>query len=92
MTLPKSFKLSSGYEMPAIGFGTWDAVEAQRGQLLEATKIALKTGYRSIDTAWVYQTEKPVGEAIRASGIPREEIFVTTKVYYPSIVGEWVWG
>jgi len=81
MPLPKSFKLSSGYSMPAIGFGTWDAVEAQRSALLNATVTALKTGYRSIDTAWSYGTEGPVGEAIRKSGLPRSEIFLTTKVY-----------
>jgi len=67
--------------MPAIGFGTWDAVEAQRTALLDATVIALKTGYRSVDTAWSYGTEGPVGEAIRKSGVPRSEIFLTTKVY-----------
>jgi len=81
MPLPKTFKLSSGYEIPTIGFGTWDAVESQRPALLEATLTALKSGYRSIDTAWVYGTEKAVGEAIRKSGIPREELFITTKVY-----------
>jgi diketogulonate reductase-like aldo/keto reductase len=81
MPLSKSFKLSSGYEMPAIGFGTWDAVESQRGALQQATLTALKNGYRSIDTAWAYGTEKPIGEAIRQSGIPREELFITTKVY-----------
>lgn len=80
MPLPKAFKLSSGHEMPAVGFGTWDAVESQRSALLEATLTALKIGYRSIDTAWVYGTEKPVGEAIRKSGVPREETFLTTKV------------
>jgi len=81
MPLPTTFKLSSGHEMPVIGFGTWDAVESQRPALLEATIAALKCGYRSIDTAWVYGTEQPVGEAIRKSGIPRENIFITTKVY-----------
>ena len=84
MPLPESFQLSSGYSMPAICFGTWDAVKSQRSALLDATLVALKTGYRSIDTAWIYGTEKPVGEAIRKSGIPRSEIFVTTKVYGPN--------
>ena len=88
MPLPQSVKLSSGYDMPTIGFGTWDAVESQRGALLEATTTALKTGYRHIDTAWVYGTEKPVGEAIKASGVPRKDIFVTTKVYFPVDGGE----
>lgn len=83
MPLPRSFKLSSGYEIPSIGFGTWDAVESQRPALLEATITALKSGYRHIDTAWVYGTEEPVGEAVKKCGIPGEEIFITTKVYVP---------
>jgi diketogulonate reductase-like aldo/keto reductase len=87
MPLTKSFKLSSGYSMPAVGFGTWDAVESQRSALLDATVIALETGYRSIDTAWSYGTEGPVGEAIRKSGVPRSEIFLTTKVYVPLSLG-----
>ena len=81
MPLPTSFNLSSGYHIPAVGFGTWDAVEATRPSLFGATLFALKCGYRSIDTAWAYATEKPVREAIRESGIPRQELFITTKVY-----------
>jgi diketogulonate reductase-like aldo/keto reductase len=88
MPLPESFKLSSGHSMPTRSFGTWDAVKSQRPALLEATLTALKTGYRAIDTAWVYRTEKPVGEAIRKSGIPRSEIFVTTKVYTETDFGQ----
>ena len=81
MPLPTSFNLSSGYHIPAVGFGTWDAVEAARPGLFGTTLFALKCGYRSIDTAWAYATEKPVGEAIRESGIPRQDLFITTKVY-----------
>lgn len=87
MPLPQSVKLSSGYYMPTIGFGTWDAVQSQRGALREATAMAIKTGYRHIDTASVYGTEIPVGEAIRTSGVPRKDIFVTTKVYIPRLWG-----
>ncbi|KAF7118281.1 hypothetical protein CNMCM5793_007697 [Aspergillus hiratsukae] len=71
------FKLNTGAEIPAIGFGTWQDEHAQE----EAVAEALKAGYRHIDTARVYLTEKPVGRAIKKSGIPREELFVTTKLW-----------
>ncbi|MCC7485973.1 MAG: aldo/keto reductase [Burkholderiales bacterium] len=68
--------LSSGrVTMPAIGFGT-----SQLGDCGEIVAAALKAGYRNIDTAWKYGTEKGVGEGIRASGVPRGDIFLTTKV------------
>jgi len=70
-------KLSAhGAEIPAIGFGT-SGIGDVRG---ETVATALKLGYRHIDTAWKYGTERAVGEGIRASGIPREEIFLCTKV------------
>ncbi len=61
--------------MPAIGFGT-----SQLSDCGEIVADALKLGYRHIDTAWKYGTERGVGEGIRASGVAREEIFLTTKV------------
>ncbi len=64
--------------MPAVGFGTWkipDGPEAERAVL-----SALQAGYRLIDTAKVYGNEKSVGRAVAESGIPRDEIFVTTKL------------
>lgn len=61
--------------MPAIGFGT-----SALGNCGEIVATALKLGYRHIDTAWKYGTERGVGEGIRASGVPRGEIFLTTKV------------
>lgn len=79
--IPKSFKLSSGHSIPSIGFGTYISERSKLSALDDALTLALKTGYRSIDTAWTYGTEKNVGCAIRKSGIPREEIFITTKVY-----------
>lgn len=72
-------KLNSGVEVPIIGSGTYappDTRDKAKGWILEA----LKNGYRHLDTAYLYGTEKIVGEAIKASGIPREEIFVTTKL------------
>ena len=74
----KQIMLSNGVQMPMEGFGVFqipnDACEA-------VVSTALKTGYRLIDTASSYQNEKAVGEAIRKSGIPREELFITTKAY-----------
>ena len=64
-----------GAQIPAIGFGT-----SQLGNCGEIVAAALKAGYRHIDTAWKYGTEKGVGEGIRASGVPRKEIFLCTKV------------
>jgi diketogulonate reductase-like aldo/keto reductase len=69
-------KLSShGAEIPVIGFGT-----SQLGNCGELVAAALKLGYRHIDTAWKYGTEQGVGEGIKASGVPRREIFLCTKV------------
>ena len=66
-----------GAQIPALGFGT----SPMTGQLSSDTvTAALKAGYRHIDTAWKYGTERAVGEAMRASGVPRSEIFLTTKV------------
>jgi diketogulonate reductase-like aldo/keto reductase len=64
-----------GAEIPVIGFGT-----SQLGNCGEIVANALKLGYRHIDTAWKYGTEKGVGEGMRLSGIPRRDIFLTTKV------------
>jgi diketogulonate reductase-like aldo/keto reductase len=65
----------SGAAIPAIGFGT-----SQLGDCGEIVAKALELGYRHIDTAWKYGSEKGVGEGIRASRVPRDEIFLTTKV------------
>jgi len=66
---------SHGAEIPVIGFGT-----SQLGNCGEIVATALKLGYRHIDTAWKYGTEKGVGEGMKASGVPRKDIFLTTKV------------
>ena len=76
MPPPAIPKLSArGAEIPAIGFGT-----SSLGNCGEIVANALKAGYRHIDTAWKYGTERGVGEGMRASGVPRREIFLTTKV------------
>lgn len=71
--------LNNGVEMPLLGFGVFqipDPDECER-----SVADALAVGYRLIDTAAAYGNEEAVGKAIRASGIPREEIFVTTKLW-----------
>jgi len=70
--------LNNGVEMPQLGFGVWQVPddEAER-----AVAIALETGYRSIDTAAIYGNEKGTGKALTSAGVPREELFVTTKLW-----------
>ncbi|MGW2517463.1 aldo/keto reductase [Streptomyces sp. NPDC001617] len=70
--------LNNGVEMPQLGFGVWQVPddEAER-----AVATALEAGYRSIDTAAIYGNEEGTGRAIAASGVPREDIFVTTKLW-----------
>src|SRR5947207_9477343 len=65
-------------KIPAIGLGTWELRARTCARLVEQ---ALRIGYRHIDTAQVYENEREVGEALRASGVPRNEVFVTTKVW-----------
>lgn len=70
--------LNNGYEMPVLGIGTYSL----HGETcVNAVKSALENGVRLIDTAYMYGNEKEVGQAVRQSGIPREEIFVITKIY-----------
>ena len=78
MTSSPSPTLSAhGAQIPALGFGT----SPMTGGLAPDTVVAaLKAGYRHIDTAWKYGTERAVGEAMRAAGVPRQDIFLTTKV------------
>jgi len=67
--------------MPSIGLGCWSGVTKEEQESCKSWVLsALKVGYRHLDTAYDYGTEAPVGQAIRESGIPREEIFVTTKL------------
>ena len=70
--------LNNGVGMPKLGFGTYQILKEETQQ---AVRDALDVGYRLIDTAQSYNNEEEVGNAIRESGIPREEIFITTKVW-----------
>ncbi len=74
----KSYELSNGVKIPKVGFGTWQVKSGE--EAYKSVALALKNGYRHIDTAAAYQNEESVGKAIKDSGIPRTEIFITTKL------------
>lgn len=72
-------ELANGIKMPLLGLGVWKASDDE--EVINAVKWALATGYRAIDTAAVYKNERGVGIGIKESGVKREDIFVTTKVW-----------
>ena len=78
MTRVPTIELNDGGRVPQLGFGVF---LVPPGETRTAVATALETGYRHIDTARIYDNESEVGEAVAASGIPREELFVTTKVW-----------
>jgi diketogulonate reductase-like aldo/keto reductase len=71
--------LADGNEIPLLGLGVWQVADGQGCE--QAVRWALELGYRHVDTAQAYGNEKSVGNALRDSGVPREELFVTTKFY-----------
>ncbi|NGN64944.1 aldo/keto reductase [Streptomyces sp. A7024] len=73
-----SITLNNGVSMPQLGFGVWQVPD---DEATAAVSHALEAGYRSIDTAAVYENEKGTGKALASSGLPREELFVTTKLW-----------
>lgn len=75
---PPVITLSSGYTMPVLGLGTYSL---HGDEYIDAILSAIKLGYRKFDTATFYGNEEEVGEAIRRSGVPREEFFICTKLY-----------
>lgn len=77
--LTDTFRLNNGCQIPCIGYGTWKTPDGETA--VQAVKDALLSGYRHIDTAAVYGNEASVGEGIRLSGVDREEIFVTSKLW-----------
>lgn len=79
MTNTVTVTLNNGVKMPAVGFGVFQIQDADTTQ--QVVEEAIKTGYRLIDTAEAYGNEEAVGKAIKASGVPREELFITTKAF-----------
>ncbi|KUH36943.1 MULTISPECIES: aldo/keto reductase [Streptomyces] len=78
MSKVPSLILNNGVSMPQLGFGVWQVPDDEAAS---AVGTALEAGYRSVDTAAVYENERGTGQAIASSGIPREELFVTTKLW-----------
>src|SRR6202008_2352523 len=72
------FVEANGAQIPAIGLGTWELRGRTCARIVEQ---ALRLGYRHLDTAQVYENEREVGEGMRASGVKREDIFLTTKIW-----------
>ena len=81
-SLTDTFTLANGIKIPVIGFGTWQTPDGDVAY--QSVLDALKAGYRHIDTAAAYGNEASVGRAIKDSGIPREELFVTSKLWNDS--------
>lgn len=81
--MPKNLQdtttLHNGVKMPWVGLGVYKVKEGE--EVFESVRLALKYGYKSIDTAAFYQNEEGVGQAIKKSCVPREELFITTKVW-----------
>ncbi|RSD29179.1 aldo/keto reductase [Mesobacillus subterraneus] len=81
--MPKNLQdtttLHNGVKMPWFGLGVFKVKEGS--EVVESVKAAIKNGYKSIDTAAVYKNEEGVGQAIKEAGVPREELFITTKVW-----------
>ena len=78
MQINSTFALQNGVQIPLFGLGTW---QAEKGQARHAVSFALQNGYRLVDTAAYYGNEEEVGEGIRDSGVRREDVFVTSKVW-----------
>ncbi|MBW5252689.1 aldo/keto reductase [Streptomyces poriferorum] len=78
MSQVPSLTLNNGVEMPQLGFGVWQVPD---DEATAAVATAIESGYRSIDTAAIYQNEVGTGKAISASGVARDELFVTTKLW-----------
>ncbi len=79
MSLTETYTLANGMTIPKVGFGTWQSKDGE--EAYQAVKTALEVGYRHIDTAAVYGNEESVGRAIKDSGIAREDLFITTKLW-----------
>ncbi len=79
LSIESKAKLNNGVEMPVLGLGVYQSPPGRTTQ--DAVKFALKHGYRHIDTARIYNNEADVGKALRDSGIPRDQVFITTKLW-----------
>ncbi|KAI3621341.1 aldo-keto reductase [Moniliophthora roreri] len=76
--LPAHYTLNNGAKIPSVALGVW---QAGKGEVGPAVKTALNAGYRHIDGAWIYRNEKEVGAALRESGVPRDQVWLTSKLW-----------
>ncbi|WP_027091294.1 aldo/keto reductase [Cohnella thermotolerans] len=79
LSVDSTVELLNGISMPRLGLGVWRSKQGEETE--NAVAAALQAGYRAIDTASLYENEESVGRAVRASGLPREQVFITTKVW-----------
>ncbi|MFE6170414.1 aldo/keto reductase [Viridibacillus arvi] len=79
----QTVKLNNGVEVPILGFGTFQITDPKLAET--SVKEAIKAGYRHIDTAQSYMNEEAVGRGIAGSGVPREELFITTKIWVENV-------
>lgn len=79
LSLPSNFRLNDGNQIPVLGFGVYQSPPGAK--TIESVSTAIQTGYRLIDTAALYQNEADVGAAIRKNRIPRNDLFITTKLW-----------
>ncbi|KAK7023087.1 Aldo-keto reductase [Favolaschia claudopus] len=77
-SLPAHFTLPSGDKIPSVALGVWQAKSNEVGN---AVTVALQAGYRHIDGAWIYRNEAEVGKAVQRSGLPREQVWLTSKLW-----------
>jgi diketogulonate reductase-like aldo/keto reductase len=80
-SLTDCFELNNGVKIPCLGFGTWQTPDGETA--VSSVKEAIRAGYRHIDTAAAYGNEESIGRAIRESGTPREQLFITSKLANP---------
>ncbi|KAJ8583337.1 hypothetical protein M405DRAFT_875950 [Rhizopogon salebrosus TDB-379] len=76
--LPSHYTLPSGDKIPSVALGVW---QASKGEVGNAVKTALGAGYKHIDGAWIYRNEEEVGQALKESSVPREELWLTSKLW-----------
>jgi diketogulonate reductase-like aldo/keto reductase len=79
LTIDSKYRMPSGYEIPVLGYGVY---QTPADITSEVVQHALNFGYRHVDSAVAYRNEAPSAEGIKKSGLPREEIFFTTKIPY----------
>lgn len=75
----ENVKLASGHEIPILGLGTWQLKGSQCERII---KVAIELGYTHIDTAWMYQNQTQIGNALRDINVEREDLFITSKIWH----------